>query len=663
MTKRKKIISVLLVFVILFSGFPLKYIIPYFDVIPGMIEVGVDYIDLDFNRGAVTKKELKNALAETEVAHPFVLATKENFDIVRREYITKSYNSYAQALCNSVLSNAQALLDEKIYPPMEYVLDEENSILPISRETISRMVILGYAWQVTGEKKYAARAWKELEKVCSFNDWCPSHFLAAAEMALAVSIGYDWFYDYLTQSQKDLLAEKTYEYAIKPALSKNYLKNWFTWSKNNWNSICYSGVGIACMTFGSYCPDEAAEFLKMCYTCMPIAFSNFTPDGVYAEGPGYSQSGMNAIVNFVATSKNYLSTDYGMSDIAGFKELGKFPVYITTPTGVFNFGDNKARMCFSPSLHWYAAEYDSPLLSCYQMWDMPETFTPNTSKSTERNGDGKEDALSSLWYDRSYSTKSADFSSEPLAVCLDSDAGQTLTLIRSAYLDKDASFAGIKGGYNFINHGDLDIGTFVFDIMGERWAEELGAGSYDAPGYFTNVPAGGRWKNYCKRAEGQNTLVINPDMTLDDQYVLAECGFTSFEETDDGGKCSLDMTDAYRMNGALKVTRDFELYNDYSSLKISDNILCVVPSEIYWFMHTKADIDISADGKTAILTIGDKKLKATSHSDGTFSVMKAERLKGEWEYDDEYSDIRKLTVKLEKVKKAEICITLEALSQ
>ena len=285
MTKRKKIISVLLVFVIILSGFPLKYIIPYFDVIPGMIEVGVDYIDLDFNRGAVTKKELKNALSETEVAHPFVLAIKENFDIVRREYITKSYNSYAQALCNSVLSNAQALLDEKIYPPMEYVLDEENSILPISRETISRMVILGYAWQVTGEKKYADRAWKELEKVCSFNDWCPSHFLAAAEMALAVSIGYDWFYDYLTQSQKDLLAEKTYEYAIKPALSKNYLKNWFTWSKNNWNSICYSGVGIACMTFGSYCPDEAAEFLKMCYTCMPIAFQILLPTVSMRRGP------------------------------------------------------------------------------------------------------------------------------------------------------------------------------------------------------------------------------------------------------------------------------------------------------------------------------------------------------------------------------------------
>ena len=658
----KAFVSLLSVAVIILSASPLNYIIPYLDVIPGMIEVGIDYIDLDFNTGAVTKKKLKKALTETQTAHPYVLATKDNFDIARQEYKNKTYNNYAKALSDSVLSNADALLDTNIYPPMAYVLDEEDSILPISRETINRIVILGYAWQITGDEKYAVRAWKELENVCSYDDWCTSHFLATAEMALAVSVGYDWFFDYLTDTQKDLLAEKVYQYALKPALSKNYLKNWFTWSKNNWNSICYSGVGIAAMTFGSYYIDEAAEFLKMCYEAMPIAFANFTPDGVYAEGPGYSQSGMNSIVYFVATSKNYFGTDYGMSDIDGFKELGMFPVYITTPTGVFNFGDNKDRMCFSPALHWYAAEYDSPLLACYQMWDTPDEFTSSSSAGTELNGSGRDNALSSLWYDRSYTAESADFSGEDLALCLNSDSGQTLTLIRSAYLDKDATFAGIKGGYNFINHGDLDIGTFVFDSMGVRWAEELGPGSYDAPGYFTNVPAGGRWKNYCKRAEGQNTLVINPNMTLDDQYVLARCAFKSFEETAVGGKCTLDMTDAYRMNAALKVTRDFELYDDYSVLKISDKIICSVPSEIYWFMHTKADIAISNDGKTAILTIGDKQLRATSLSDGTFSVMKAEKLKGAFEYDADYSDIQKLTVKLDGAMKADIVITLEPLT-
>ena len=39
--------------------------------------------------------------------------------------------------------------------------------------------------------------------------------------------------------------------------------------------------------------------------------------------------------------------------------------------------------------------------------------------------------------------------------------------------------------------------------------------------------------------------------------------------------------------------------------------------------------------------------------------MKAEALKGRYEYDADYSDIYKLTVHLKNVKTADICITLE----
>ncbi len=656
----KSATALLTAIIMFFTSTGITDIFPHLAVIPDMLKVGADYISLQRNENAVTKGELKASLEKAaEAQHPFVLADKTDFDVVRDEYKNGATGEYTEKLMESVLSNADALLDMSVYPLMAYELDEEDSILPISREVINRMVILGSAWQITGDEKYAERAWLELENVCGYDDWCTGHFLATAEMAFAVSIGYDWLYDYLTAEQKDLLAETAFEYAVTPALSKNYLKNWFTWSKNNWNSICYGGIGIACMTFSEYFPGEAAEFLSMCYANMPIAFENFVPGGVYAEGPGYSNSGMNAIVYFVATSKNFFGTDFGMSEIDGFRQLGKFPAYITTPTGVFNFGDNKNRMCFTPALHWYAAEYDSPLLAVYQMWDMPEEFSPDTSDAVERNGSGKEDALSLLWYDRSYTAESSDFSSEPLTVYMPSDVGQELFLARSAYLDENATFAGIKSGYNYTNHGDLDVGTFVFDAMGERWAEELGPGAYDAPGYFVNLPAGGRWKNYCKRAEGQNTLVINPSLTLDDQYALAECKFTDFTETGDGVISTLDMTDAYRMNGAIKVTRKFGLYNNSTSLKITDSIRCIIPSEIYWFMHTKADIDIADDGKTAILTINGKQMKATLHGDGQFSVMPAESLGGRYEYDADYSDINKLTVYLEGVTKAEICVTLE----
>ncbi len=657
----KGLVALLTAIIFIFNASGVTQAIPYLAVIPGMIKVGADYISLNRNVNSVSEKEIQAEFEKLggNVSHPFVLANEDKFDAVRAEYRNNNFSDYTEGLSKSVLDNAQALLDLDVYPPMDYVLDEEDSILPISREVINRMIILGYAWQITGESRYAERAMLELEKVCGYEDWCTGHFLATAEMALAVSIGYDWFFDYLTQEQKDYLAEKTYEYAVEPALSKNYLKNWFTWSKNNWNSICYSGIGIACMTFSDYFTDESAEFLSMCYANMPIAFENFTPDGVYAEGPGYCQSGMNAIVFFVETSKNYFGTDFGMSDIDGFKELGYYPVYITTPTGVFNFGDNKARMCFTPALHWYASEYDAPLLALYQMWDTADEFIADTSGNVERNGSGKEDALSLLWYDRNYTAEGVGFDNEPLGVHLESDVGQTLVLMRSAYLDKNATFAGIKGGYNYTNHGDLDIGTFVFDSMGERWAEELGPGSYDAPDYFVNLPAGGRWKNYCKRAEGQNTLVINPGYTLDDQYALAECGFDYFNETLNGGECRINMTDAYRMNGAKNVSRIFELYDNRTSLRITDEIRCIIPSEIYWFMHTKADINISDDGKTAILEINGKRMKATLHNDGEFSVMPAEALKGRYDYDAEYSDIKKLTVHLDGVMSAKICVTLE----
>ena len=635
---------------------------PHLAVIPDMVKVGLEYIDLDVNASAPETEALLAALEAAPEKHPFVLAGRERFNVVRAEYAAGTALGYTAALTQYALDNAGALLDESVYPPIPYELDEENSILPISRETISRVVILGFAWQVTGEERYAARAWRELENVCAYPDWCPWHFLATAEMALAVSVGADWLHDYLSDAQRQLLAEKALHYAVEPALSKNVLRNWFTWSKNNWNSICYSGVGVACMTFWESFPEQAAAFLAKAFRWMPVAFANFTPDGVYAEGPGYCESGMNSIVYFIATAREKLGSDYGMSEIAGFRELGLFPLYISGSTGEFNFGDNRDRTFFSPALHWYAAAYDLPLLAAYQRADAPGVFRPGAANATEISGEGRENALSALWYDRRFQD-GADFGGQPLGVYLRSDAGQELVLLRSAYLDENAVFAGFKAGYNFINHGDLDIGSFVYDALGERWAEELGPGPYDAPGYFFNPPAGGRWRNYCKRAEGQNTLVINPRWTLEDQYALARCVFSDVKtEENGGGSGAIDMTEAYRMNGAVSVKRAFSLDAAAGALTVSDTVSCLVKSDIYWFMHTGARIDVAPDGKSAVLAKNGKRVRAALSGDGTFSVTPAETLKPGYVYEETHPELSRLTVTVENARAAAFTVTLTPLT-
>ncbi len=61
---------------------------------------------------------------------------------------------------------------------------------------------------------------------------------------------------------------------------------------------------------------------------------------------------------------------------------------------------------------------------------------------------------------------------------------------RSAWLDASATFLAIKGGDNYFddhasqshnNHGHLDVGSFVVEADGQRWAIDMGAGLYDYP--------------------------------------------------------------------------------------------------------------------------------------------------------------------------------------
>ena len=90
------------------------------------------------------------------------------------------------AFCNATLSE----------PPVERIKTGKR-LLDVSRLALKRIYYLAYAYRMTGDERYYARAVREMEAVCAFGDWNPIHFLDVGEMVLGLAIGYDWLYDRL----------------------------------------------------------------------------------------------------------------------------------------------------------------------------------------------------------------------------------------------------------------------------------------------------------------------------------------------------------------------------------------------------------------------------------------------------------------------------------
>ena len=173
--------------------------------------------------------------------------------------------------------------------------------------------------------------------------------------------------------------------------------------------------------------------------------------------------------------------------------------------------------------------------------------------------------------------------------------GTEAVTMRSAWEDPRAVFLAFKAGDNKANHSHLDVGSFVMDALGARWAIDLGADDYNLPGYF----GGQRWNYYRLRAEGQNTLVINPDASPD-QDPKAAARITRFDSHPKKAFAIADLTPAYRAH-ASNVKRGMALL-DRKDIMLQDEILTETPAEVWWFMHTPAAVKIEDDGQSALLS-------------------------------------------------------------
>ncbi len=583
---------------------------------------------------------LKNILSKLQFRHPRLLARPEDFINLKKRI---AEDSTLKVWYEKLKIKGENVL---VSVPCTYELSN-GKLLNVSRKVLDRVYTLIMLYQLNGDKRYSERVWQELESAARFPDWNPSHFLDVAEMTHAFAIAYDWLYQIWTDNQRSILqtaiitkglneARKVYEGKV------DHKKTFWTNSKNNWNLVCNSGIGLGAIAIARKDPELAKYILQHVLSALPIAMRQFAPDGAWSEGPEYWALATRYIVIFLASLENAFGEDFGMQDIDGFSHTGIFPVYMNGPTNkCFNFSDAVDSAVSGFQLLWLANKFNLP--SAVQI-EKELVKVPH--------------ALDLLWLP---ANKLTDNKELPLSAYFRSTEVVTM---RSAWNNKNAWFVGFKAGDNKAGHSHLDLGSFVLDALGKRWAVDLGKESYSLPNYFDDGINGVRWTYYRIRAEGHNTLVINPG-NKPDQNPLAESKIVKFEASDNNAFAIADLTPAYAEN-AFSVYRGIALVKGKSVI-IQDEIKTITPSDLYWFMHTPAQISIQPNSRSAILTIGKEQIEAdiVYPAKAFFSVLPAAPLASSPQPNgiNKNVDILKLSIYLNNVKEERIVVEFHQIEQ
>lgn len=597
------------------------------------------------NYGSFTDgKQVISDMIETHGmnAHPRIIMSEERFAKLKAQI---GGDSVTAILLEKLRSEADRIMKASV---CEYEIPDGIRLLETSKRIQRRVAALALAYNLFGDEKYAQRCYAELEAACNFPDWNPRHFLDTAEMSTGFALGYDWLYHWMNESQRAFIRQNLIEKGFHPVMDdyadreRTRTYKWYQdYPGDNWKLVCTGSMNLAALAVGDEADarDIASEILtygyKEAYAFVRRAYS--AKDGTYSEGLGYWDYATYYLGLQSSALTSTTGTDYGLADFDGLRKSVDFVRYMSSNTPKsFSFGDDReSRDTGWTVLLWlgdYFKEYD---IAAVRIKKIP---------------DDSFNYLDLLWIDEEKTIGAEKDSPTDWG-----EAGASNASFRNTW-EESGIVAALHAGENVYKyHGHYDLGSFYLESNGARFFTDLGNENYELPN---------RQYSYRIRAEGHNTLVINPSQELD-QKEGAACLITAFSGGNEAFAVT-DLTDAYEPGGAESIVRGLKMIKDKECVIIQDEISLKAPGEIYWFAHTKGEITVADDGRSAVVTVGSDKMWVGIISDkGTFTVMNAELLPTSRAVSNQTdnSEYRKLAIHLTDTKETTISVACIPLKQ
>ena len=526
--------------------------------------------------------------------HPRLLLRSGDIGAIKK---FRQESSNARRVHDKIVADAEKFLSLE---PVVFQKDASNKrILSVSREALKRIFYLSYAYKMTDDTRYAARAEKEMLAVSAFETWNPSHFLDVGEMTMALAIGYDWLYDYLSRHSRSIIGTAIYEKGLKA--QENEKHTWFYTASNNWNQVCNAGMIYGALATMERSPEYNKALIAKCIESNPVAQKCYEPNGAYPEGYSYWDYGTGFEVMLVAALQSALGTDAGIASQKSFMSSAEFMTYMEAPSGKnYNYADSGSGVHCIPSKYWFARQAGDASIVVTDEMHVAAGNVPN-------------DRLLPIYM---IFGSALDFKNNALPKSKVWIGGGELPLYiyRAGWQSKDDTYFAIKGGHASTNHAHMDAGSFIYEWGGVRWSVDLGSHAYailekEGVDLWNRGQNSERWSVFRLGQHAHGVLTFNEQAhNVKGIATIVDVNTTSREKS-----VELDLTPTFKGQVA-EVKRSAKLdKNDY--LTITDHIVVGdKDTNAEWKIATNAKaeiinpttIQLEQDGKTIYLKLRTK---------------------------------------------------------
>ncbi|HEY3841379.1 MAG TPA: heparinase II/III family protein [Bryobacteraceae bacterium] len=446
-------------------------------------------------------------------------------------------------------------------PPVEYKSLGPRATLT-ARTACNRIYTLALLYRLDRKRTYLDRAAKELRAIAAFRDWNTGRFIDTAELTNAMAIGYDWLFGALSPDDRQTVRDAIVEKGLDPAIP--IYERQISWTTNHlyWNPVCNGGITMGALAVAEDDMQKCEAIVRFAVESLPRALFTYGPEGAWPEGESYWNYATRYVALMLGALDSAVGTDFGLGANKRLEHTGRYRVYTTGPTTrVFNFGDATEDDGSVPEMFWLARKVSQPV------------FAWQEARHIEKSG--HTDPLDLVWYDREQRIPSGP--NWPLHAIFPALGVATF---RSTWEDPDALFLATAARDNKSPRAHLDLGSFILEAGGVRWAIDLG------PDDYANASRP-HFSYYRTRTEAHNTLTIDGE----NQDPRADARITRHEFTPDLAWVQFDLAHAYP--GKVKMLQRRIGIAERQAVLIQDSLRADQPVEAVWGMVTDADVTLS----------------------------------------------------------------------